>query len=265
MSQISHQTKIAIITGASSGIGKSIAHELAQRGYRLLLIGRTESELNKTADECKKLYCIDASIYSIDLSDLNAVYKLVDWLKQFEQDVEILVNNAGFGILLPFSQSAPDEELKMVNVHINSMILLTKLVLQSMINNQNGYILNVSSIYGFGCVPYQSIYGATKAFINSFSFALREELRDSGVSVTTLCPGSTQTNFRRFLSNESGKPKGMKADEVARQACLDLFNHKVVSIPGRINHIFFYMMWFFPATYLARIVRLINNKRGMNK
>lgn len=263
---IHHDIKgIALITGASSGIGKAIAIAMAKKGYDLVLVGRTESELEQTAEECKSIHPCKAITYAVDLSDLDAVHKMIVWLEQSKFEIEVLVNNAGFGLMSSFINSDLNTELDMINVHIKTPLILMKYVLPKMAKRNIGFIMNVSSIYAFGSVPFQSVYGATKSFLNSFSFALREELKDSGISVTTVCPGSTSTRFRRFLRSETEAAKGMDASIVAQQACKDLFDRKVVSIAGRINQFYFYILWIFPATSLAVIVRKINHKRGMNQ
>lgn len=263
---INHDIKgIALITGASSGIGKAIAIALAKKGYDLVLVGRNESELEQAAEECKQKYSCNAVTYPIDLSDLDAVHKMIAWLEQSKFEIEVLVNNAGFGLMSSFINSDLNTELNMVNLHINTPLILMKYVLPKMVKRNLGFIMNVSSIYAFGSVPFQPVYGATKSFLNSFSFALSEELRDSGISVTTVCPGSTRTKFRRFLRSKTEAAKGMDASIVAHQACKDLFNRKVISIAGIINQFYFYILWIFPATYHAGIVRKINQKRGMNQ
>jgi len=159
----------AIVTGASSGIGKALSFELAKGGFHLFLTGRNEKALAEVAAECSKAFHVSTDVFSADLSRLDSIDKLIAVLALKSRRFEVLVNNAGFGIHGDFATSDIDQELQLLNVQLAAAMKLTKSVLPSMIANRNGKILNVASVYGFAPVPHQSVYSACKAFLLSFS------------------------------------------------------------------------------------------------
>lgn len=254
--------KWAIITGASSGIGKALAFELARNDFNLFLTARNETALTKIADECRNKFNIKTEILSADLADPDSINNLIAAISNKQFDV--LVNNAGFGVRGDFVETDLDEELKMLNVQIAAMLKLTKAVLPQMTRRKSGKILNVASVYSFAPVPKQSVYSAAKSFILNFSRALQNEVKNSGVSVTVLCPGITQTEFRARAGIADKKDSGMTAEAVAAIAFKQLMNGKHIVVPGFQNKVFVIMAKYLPAELFIFIVRFINNRRGVN-
>lgn len=255
--------KKAIITGASSGIGKALAFEFARNNFDLFLTARNESELNKIAAECREKFDVETEIFSADLSSLDSIENLVSVIANKKFDV--LVNNAGFGVKGDFAETEIDEELKMLNVQLAAMLKLTKAILPKMLEARAGKILNVASVYSFAPVPKQSVYSACKSFILNFSSALQNEVKDSNISVTVLCPGATQTEFRTRTGITDQKKSGMPAQAVAEIAFRETMRGKHIVVPGWQNKFFVFLARLFPAEFFTSIVRFINNKRGVNK
>ena len=187
-----------------------------------------------------------------------------NWVGSFE-NVDILVNNAGFGVKGDFAETDLADELKMLDVQLAAMLKLTKAVLPGMIARKTGRILNIASVYSFSPVPKQSVYSACKAFILSFSSALREEVKDKGVTVTVVCPGITQTEFRIRAGIADKKNSGMTAEAVARIAVEAMLKGKHIVVPGAQNRLFVFLARHLPLSMMARMVRYINNRRGVNQ
>jgi short-subunit dehydrogenase len=257
--------KWALITGASSGIGRALAHAFASRGYSLFLTARNEPALRRVAADCAEKFKIATEIYRADLSDPQAVDALITALSPEEHAFEILVNNAGFGVQGAFRKTALDAELSMVHVQVDVTLKMTKALLPGMVARRSGRILNVASVYSFAPVAFQSVYAASKAFMLSFSAALSEELRGSGVTVTALCPGLTQTEFRvRAGIPEKNKVGGATAEHIAEIAARQTLKGKRVVVPGLPNHLFAFLARRLPLVLVPRIVRFINKTRGVN-
>ena len=258
--------KWALITGASSGIGKALAFEFAAHGYNLFLTARNEEALRKVAADCSRKFNVETEIRPADLSHLEAADNLVQALSAAPLEVDILVNNAGFGVHGEFRESDIDQELSMLNVQLAATMKLTKALLPGMVARKNGRILNVASVYSFAPVPFQAVYSACKAFMLSFSAALREELRGTGVTVTVLCPGTTQTEFRaRAGIAEKNKSAGVTAQSVAQIAARQTLAGKHLVVPGFANRLFVFLARRLPFAVVPRVVRLINNARGVNE
>lgn len=253
----------AIITGASSGIGKALAFEFAAHDFNLFLTARNETELNKVADECRNEFGVETEIFSADLSDLNSIEKLIAAVSN--KRFNVLVNNAGFGVKGDFTETNSDDEIKMLNVQIAAMLKLTKAILPPMLKTRTGKILNVASVYSFAPAPKQAVYSASKAFILNFSSALQNEVKDSGVTVTVLCPGVTQTEFRKRAGITDKKNSGMTAQAVAEIAFRETMRGKHIVVPGLQNKIFVFLAKLFPVESFTALVRFINNRRGVNK
>lgn len=259
MRSVARQT--AAITGASSGIGRAIAFELAGRGYDLLLNSRDAEALEKVAEECRTKFSIDARIFPADLADPAAV----DSLSKDLEKADILVNNAGFGVKGDFAGTPLEDELKMLDVQLAAMLKLTKRIISAMIERGSGRIINIASVYSFAPVPKQSVYSACKAFILSFSSALHEEVKDKGITVTVVCPGITQTEFRTRAGITDKKDSGMTAEEVARISVDGALAGKHIVVPGGQNKLFGFLGRHLPQSWMAGVVKLINDKRGVNK
>lgn len=186
-----NQTKTALITGGTSGIGKELAKLFAKDGYNLIIVARNQDELDNTAMELRALG-VQVSTISKDLSKMDEAFALC---REVNQHVDVLVNDAAQGVYGLFKDNDVERELDIVHLNICATIILTKHFVQQMAARGNGKVLNLGSIAGKIPGPWQAVYHATKAFVLSFTSAIREELKDSGITFTTLMPGVTDTDF----------------------------------------------------------------------
>ena len=235
----------ALITGASKGIGKEFAVSLAKRKYNLLLVARTESLLSELAGELQKEYGITVHYKAIDLSDSNAAAEIITWCKSRGYDINVLVNNAGYGLHGAFENLPLGEQLNMMGLNMNTTVQLTHLALP-LLRQHSGksYIMNVASTAAYQSVPYLGIYSATKAFVLSFTRAMRQELKGSNISVTCLSPGTVETHFMERAGMDKVKKIAkqaakfnMQADVVAEFGINAMLNGKAEVIPGFANKI----------------------------
>jgi len=257
--------KWAVITGASSGIGKALAFEFAAGGFNLFLTGRNESVLAEVAAECAEKYRIDAETISCDLSRIEDIDRLVGIIESSSdrRQYEVLVNNAGFGIHGEFVSVDVDQNIQLINVQLAAALKLVKAVLPGMLARRSGRILNVASVYSFSPVPFQSVYSACKAFLLSFSSSVRNELKGTGVTITVFCPGTTQTEFRaRAGIGQKRTHAGMTAAEAAHVAYTATLRGKHIVVPGLLNNLFVLFAQILPSDIVPGIVRFINRQRG---
>ena len=217
----------ALVTGASSGIGEKIAKELAKRGYDIILVARNEEKLKDVASKIKT----NTRIITMDLSNKENCEKLYEETKN--EDIDILINNAGFGTCGDFTKTNLDKEINMINTNITAYHILTKLYLKDMKQKDKGQILNVASIAGFMPGPLMATYYATKAYVVRLSEAIREELKKekSNVKISILCPGPVDTNFNNVADVEFSI-KGLSSKYVAKYAVKKLEKNKFYIVPG---------------------------------
>ena len=247
--------KTVLITGASDGIGKELAYKYAQDGYRLVLAARSEEKLQKLAEELKPASVI---VKRKDLSDMNQVRELYEELKSESVQIDVLVNNAGFGLYGEFVRTSAEDELNMIDLNIKSITLLAKLFAPDMAERGSGHILNVASTAAFQPGPLMAVYYATKAYVLSFSEAIENELKGTGVSVSVLCPGPTKTGFsdRANLGQSKLFKSGvMDVKEVADAAYKGLQKKKTVIIPGLKNKMLAAAVRFMPRKTVTGVVR----------
>ncbi|MGB3409876.1 MAG: SDR family oxidoreductase [Microthrixaceae bacterium] len=233
----------ALVTGASSGIGVEIARELARRGQNVTLVARSATKLRDLAEELSA-GGVRADVLPTDLADRDSRAALPGRVAELGLNVSILVNNAGLSTMGPVARCNPDAELHMVEVDVVAVIDLCSRLLPAMVERHSGAILNVASTAAFQPLPGQAGYGASKAFVLSYSRALAGELRKSGVIVTALCPGPVDTGFGEAagISHEDAQaslPKFMweSADAVARCGVDALAAGRTVAIPGAANRV----------------------------
>ena len=217
----------ALITGASSGIGKDMAIYLASKGYDLILVGRNKDKL----EELQNILKVNSQIIIADLSSETKVKEVYVMTKN--ENIDILINNAGFGDFGNFYETDLNNEMEMINTNVIAVHLLTKLFLRDMQKRNSGYILNVASSAAFGPGPLMATYYATKAYVNNLTEAINEELRreKSNVFVCSLCPGPVDTNFNN-VAKVHFSVKAMTSKEVATYAIDQMFKKKVVIVPG---------------------------------
>lgn len=228
-----------LVTGASSGIGAEIARELADRGHGVVLVARRVERLRELADELAAEHGVRAEALACDLGDTVARDQLAAELDGLGLDVEVLVNNAGFGTAGRFGRHGRDRELQMVRVNVEAVIDLCARYLPAMVERGRGAILNVASTAAFQPMPGSASYGATKAMVLSFGEALHNEYSGKGVTVTTVCPGPVKTEFveaaRMHGTEDAPGFVWSTAEDVAADAVRGLERGKRVVIPGRLN------------------------------
>lgn len=215
----------ALITGASSGIGRDMSRELSKRGYDLILVARDLDKLNEVKEELKT----NIEVVSMDISNVENCKKL----HEEHKDIDILINNAGFGDCGDFTKTNIDKEIAMINTNIVAYHILTKLYLKDMKEKNRGTILNVASIAGFMPGPLMATYYATKNYVVRLSEAIREELRreKSKVQISILCPGPVDTNFNKVADVEFAL-KGLSSEFVAKYAIEKMLKGKFYIVPG---------------------------------
>jgi len=216
----------ALITGASSGIGESMAYYLDQKGIDLILVATDETKLKKVKNNIKG----NTEILKCDLRYEEEVFKLYNKVK--DKNIDILINNAGFGLFGDFDKTDLDRELEMIEVNIKAVHILTKLFLQDFVKRDDGYILNVASSAGFMAGPHLNTYYATKNYVLKLTLGIYEELRQrkSKVHISALCPGPVNTNFNKVAKGYF-EIKGANKDYVAKYAIDKMFKNKLIIIP----------------------------------
>ena len=226
-------TKVALVTGASAGLGAEFARQLSERGYRLVLAARRKERIEELARELGK-----ARAVAIDLSKKDSAARLLADIEANGETVDLLVNNAGFGLIGRFAELDAKRERQMIDLNVGTLTDLCRAVAPQMITRKSGSILNVASTAAFQPGPKMAVYFATKAFVLSLTEALHEELKPHGVKVSCLCPGPTRTEFGEvagFGGNGMFDRVAMDAPEVVTAGLDGLDNNKAVVIPGIIN------------------------------
>lgn len=227
--------RYALVTGASSGIGCELAKLLAKHGKNLVVVARSQEKLEALKTEIESKHGTIVKVLPADLADPEAPPEIFNELEKEHIVVDVLVNNAGFGVWGKFSETDLQKELEMIQVNVTSLVHLTKLFLRPMLENKSGWILNVASLCSFTPVPLESVYCGTKASILHFSEALANELKGTGVSVACLCPGLVRTLFHKRANMEDtrvAKRKMMDATTVAQAGLDALEKGQLISIPG---------------------------------
>jgi uncharacterized protein len=229
----------ALITGASAGIGREFARQLAGRAQSMILVARREDRLAELRDELQQQHRnVRIHLRNVNLADLVQLKKLIEWLDRESIDVDVLVNNAGLGDSGLFATSDPIRNEQMTLVNVVALTSLTRHIVPQMIAKRRGGVLNVSSSAGFLPMPGSAVYAATKAYVSSFSEALRAELHGTGVSVCALCPGPVRTEFQQVAKRPDGRPEVgpefvlVPVEQVVRDAIEGLEADKPIVIPG---------------------------------
>lgn len=247
----------ALITGASKGIGKAIATDLAARGFNVLLVARSEELLQQLSDRISTIYPVKTDWLSVDLSNPDAPQTVFDWCRAKGYTIKVLVNNAGYGLSGPFEKYSTDQHLNMMNLNMSTLVALTRLFLAELRSQPKAYILNIASSAAYQAVPGLTTYAATKAFVLAFSRGLHQELHKTGVSVTCVCPGATDTDFpNRAQLGEKGlaaaEKFNMSPETVALMATRAMFAGKSEVITGFLNKVGATLAWLLPKTLVER-------------
>jgi hypothetical protein len=247
----------ALVTGASGGIGYEFALELARRKKNILLVARSHDKLTDLKRILIERHKIQCDFIALDLSTPTAANQLYHWCLTNQYDVDILINNAGYGLFGYFEKQDISEVKNMMQLNMNTMVELCHLFLPGLKLKSRSYILNVASTSSYQAVPTLSVYAATKSFVVLFSRGLRYELKDTSVSVSCFSPGTTTTNFMDRARMDALKQKAekfsMDADEVARIGIEGMFNGKAEIIPGFINWISAKLTGFVPKNLTEQI------------
>ena len=251
----------ALITGASNGIGLELAKVHASKGGDLVLVARNKSKLDELKTELENQYKV--SVYTIgkDLSAINSAQEVYDETTKQNIQIDYLINNAGFGDFGMFVETEWNKELQMINLNITTLTQFTKLYLQDMVKRRSGKIMNVASTAAFQSGPTMAVYFATKAYVLSFSEAVNNEVSDKGVTITTLCPGATESGFQAAAAmEESNLVKGKKlptSKEVAEYGYAAMMKGKTVAIHGLMNWIMANSVRFIPRAIVVKVTRKI--------
>lgn len=256
---------LALVTGASAGIGQELARRLAVGGHDLALVARRADELRALAAELTTAHGGSAHVFPADLADPAAPKRLFDEVTGAGLAVDVLVNNAGFGLLGPFADADLGRTMAMVQVNVAALTHLTGLFLPGMRQRGRGRIMNVASTAAFQPGPLMAVYYATKAYVLSFSEALHEELAGTGVTVTCLCPGPTKTEFADVSGMGATAlfrgPNVMDVGRVADEGCLGMMKGKRLVVPGMMNRLLIGAGRFVPRGVLLGLVKRFQERR----
>ena len=254
---------MALITGASSGIGRDMARELAKKGYDLVLVARKKENLDKIKVELETQY-IDIAVqtFDLDLSKEENCYQLYKKVK----DVDVLINNAGFGMFGRFENTDLEKEVQMINTNVVAYHILMKLYLQDMIQKDAGHILNVASIAGFMPGPLMATYYATKNYVVSLTRGVSKELkkRRSNVKLSLLCPGPVDTNFDN-VANVKFKLPGLSSQYVAKYAIENMLKGKFIIVPGLMIKVARVFSDIIPTVVLEEVSYHMQERKGIDK
>jgi short-subunit dehydrogenase len=245
----------ALVTGASSGIGEALARQLAERGYRVGLVARNEEKLRALADET------GGEVFVCDLADADARSRLVEEIGARGLKVEVLVNNAGFGVYKDFAESDREREIEQARVNVEAVVDLTHRFLPDMIQRGRGAVINTASTAAFQPIPGNAGYAAAKAYVLALSEALHEETRKTGVTVTALCPGPVHSGFQEASGAQDfaktlPKPMWREPDVVAKAALKAADRGKRLVVPGAPNRASSAIPRFSPRPVLLRVLRM---------
>lgn len=250
-----------LITGASSGIGLELARCFAADKSNLVLVARNEEALRKLGAELESVHGIRVHVLPYDLAKVETPERIFKELEGRGITVDVVVNNAGFGLQGNFANLSITRQLEMLQVNVTALTALTGLFLPGMLQRRRGGILNVGSVAGFLPGPHMAVYYATKAYVLSFTEALAEEIAGSGVTVSVLCPGPTESNFG--LVARGGKPRQMQtpkmtAKAVAHYGHMKFRTGRVVAVPGNLNRFFAFVPRIMPRRVPPKLVKKYN-------
>lgn len=250
-----------LITGASSGIGYELALQFAKHGYNLILVARQENKLKHLAETLKKNFKVEALTVSIDLCQPNVAEEIYRLIRDKSININYLVNNAGFYVKGGFAETAWEDEENLIQLQCLTHTQLIKLFLPDMLKRGSGGLLIVASTGSFVPGPFNAAYCAAKSFVLSFSEALSEEVSGSGIKVTALCPGGTNTNFQDFSKRKKSVffPI-MEPSRVAATGYKALKKGKRVVIPGMANRIQVFLMRFIPRNFVSKLKASVAEK-----
>jgi uncharacterized protein len=255
---------VALITGASSGIGLELARLFARDGIDVVLVARSERSLRELADQLSADHDISAHVVPADLDDPRAPEGIVQEIERRGVVVDFLVNSAGFGLGGRFADQDLARQLSMLQVNISALTHLTRLILPGMLERKRGRIIQIASTAAFQPGPLMAVYYASKAYVLSFSEAVAEEVSGTGVTITALCPGPTRTNFAKVagaqVSARFRQPGVMSAERVAAAGYRAMMKGRRVAIPGLLNLLFVQATRIAPRIVTVKLSRFIQER-----
>ena len=247
----------ALVTGASYGIGEEFAWQLGERGWSLVLVARSQDRLAQLREEVMNRYPqVDVICAVLDLSRPGAPLELFEKTQNANLEINLLVNNAGFGAFGEFSANGLERQRQMIDLNVGALVELSHLYLQPMKQRGAGGIINVASIAGYVPLPYNAVYGASKAFVVSFSYALYEEARQHGVQVLAVNPGKTETNFFQVANMDISKDRSQiqTSAQVVKEALRAMDRRRRSVITGALNRMLIGVAHFIPRGWIAEAV-----------
>ena len=260
----------ALITGASAGIGREFARQLAGRARSMILVARRDERLLELADQLQREHPkLSVHVRKVDLADLEQLRGFLESLDRDKLEVDLLINNAGLGDSGAFAESNPDRDKEMTIVNVATLTLITRHLLPLMIAKHRGGILNVSSSASFLPIPLSAVYAATKAYVTSFSEALRAELYGTGISVCALCPGPVVTEFQQVAKREGVQPNigpqflVVTVEQVVRDALAALEADRPIVVPGFAMKVLMLIVRVIPMPVLRWLARVSPRKSGV--
>ncbi|GAA0359642.1 SDR family NAD(P)-dependent oxidoreductase [Bacillus horti] len=260
-----YRKKTALVTGASSGIGEVFAHELAKKGCNLILVARTQERLEQLARVLEEMYTINAVVIPMDLGRFDAAGRIAQEVSNLGLSVDILINNAGFGTLGRFNDIPQSRLIQEIQLNIGSLTELTHLFIGGMCERKDGVIVSVASMTAFQPTPFMAVYGATKAYILSFTEALWAEYRESGVRIVALCPGETKSSFHAVSGTECLNSKRMEPIEVVNAAFDAVEKDRSSRIVGINNNVMALLSRFLPRRVIINVTKNIFQPALENK
>ncbi len=255
----------ALITGASKGIGKEIAKELASRKYNLLLVARSGDLLAKVAQEIAETYQVKVDFLAIDLAAIGVAQTIYDWVNAKQYEVSVLVNNAGYGLVGALGDFSVEANRDMMTLNMLTLTEMCQVFLPMLKRQSKAYILNIASSTAYQALPFMAIYAATKVFVLNFSRGLKHELSDTSVSVTVVSPGSTATDFndRAQVGEKALKAAEkvmMSPKEVAQIAVKEMFAGTTEVVTGLVNKLGAFLAWITPKAITEKVAKGIYQK-----
>ncbi|BCN29877.1 SDR family NAD(P)-dependent oxidoreductase [Anaeromicropila herbilytica] len=256
--------KVALITGATSGLGLAYAKEYAKKGYNLIITGRREDKIKENGKKIEERYHVTVKVVIVDLAYKKGVDILLNEMK--EDEIEVLINNAGFGLKPVFSNTTKEDIDRIMYLQMNAVVILTRNILNQMLVRNRGTIINISSDGAFAVMPRNVLYSSTKLFILNFTEGLYLELIDTNIKVQVVCPGFIDSDFHQsagmnVVKKKKGFMKFVAPEKIVEMAMKDMKKGKIISVPGVNTKIVCWIAKFLPRKLFYKFVIRFTKKR----